>query len=183
MKTKDQVIKIEVAQYLLLREIAVTDAPAIFNLIDSNRTYLREWLPFVDYTLAVSDTESYIKSAQASYSDLVFVIIYQQKHVGVIGYKGIDLINQKLEIGYWLAERQQGKGIVTRCCKALIRYAFEQMKMNRVQLKVALDNQKSKKIPLRLGFKTEGIERDGELSSNGEYHDLEVYSLLKREWQ
>jgi ribosomal-protein-serine acetyltransferase len=51
-----------------------------------------------------------------------------------------------------------------------------------VQIKVAKGNLKSLQIPRRIGFKFEGIEREGELHMN-EYFDLEVYSILKRDWQ
>jgi ribosomal-protein-serine acetyltransferase len=55
------------------------------------------------------------------------------------------------------------------------------MGMHRVQIRVSVDNLRSKSIPIRLGFKFEGIERDGEFL-NGHYTDLEVYSILKNEW-
>ncbi|MFD2514902.1 GNAT family N-acetyltransferase [Pontibacter locisalis] len=185
MSTSAPPLVITVDDNLLLREITTADAPAIFKLIDSNRVYLRKWLPFVDYTRAVSDTESYILGVTeaGNFSDLVFVILYREQHVGVIGFKGVDLLNKKLEVGYWLAEAHQGKGIMIRCCKAVINYAFDKLDINRVQLKVAIGNEKSKSIPLKLGFKKEGVERDGELGSMGVFYDLEVYSLLKREWQ
>ena len=184
MKSSAQPLVISVDENLRLREIAATDAPAIFNLIDSNRNYLREWLPFVDYTKAVSDTEAFILTvtAEANFSDLVFIILYKGQPAGIIGFKGIDLINLKLEIGYWLVEAQQNKGIMIRSCRALVKHAFKQLKMNRIQIKVAIENQRSKKIPLKLDFKKEGVQREGELGSSGEFYDLEVYSLLKREW-
>jgi ribosomal-protein-serine acetyltransferase len=185
MKASDQPIIISVDEKLELREITLSDATAIFKTIDRNRNYLRTWLPFVDYTRSVADTESYILSVSASvnFSEMVFVVLYQLQHIGIIGFKGIDPINLKLEIGYWLAEAQQGKGIMIHCCQAMINYAFESLEMNRIQLKVATGNYKSQKIPVKLGFTREGIERDGELSSTGQFHDLEVYSLLKREWK
>jgi ribosomal-protein-serine acetyltransferase len=55
------------------------------------------------------------------------------------------------------------------------------MGMNRVQIKVGVKNKKSAAVPKRLNFTFEGIERDGEYL-NGVYIDLEVYSVLKRDW-
>ncbi len=74
----------------------------------------------------------------------------------------------------------EGKGIVTSSCRRMIEYAMDEMGMNRVLIQVAVDNIKSRKIPLRLGFKEEGIERDGELLSSG-YTDIVRYGLLKAE--
>lgn len=185
MKTTALAIEIPVADNLLLRKISLNDSSAIFSLIDTNREFLRKWLPFVDYTRAVSDTEAFIKTvtAESNTTDLVFVIMHQGQHAGVIGFKGIDLINMKLEVGYWLAEDKQHKGLTIRSCSALISYAFEKMQMNRIQIKVGIGNVRSSNIPKKLKFKLEGTEREGELLSNGQFHDLEVYSLLRREWE
>ena len=182
---KGTAIEIPVSEDLRLREVSLSDAPAIFGIINTNREFLRKWLPFVDYSKAVADTEAFIKTvtAEGNTTDLVFVVLYQGQHVGVIGFKGIDPANLKLEIGYWLAEEQQHKGIMVRSCTALIKYAFDKMQMNRVQIKVGVGNTRSSSIPKKLHFTMEGIERDGELLSNGQFHDLEVYSLLRKDWQ
>ena len=90
-------------------------------------------------------------------------------------------MNRITEIGYWLSEKAQGKGIMTRAVKKLIAFAFEERGMNRIVIKCAVGNTKSKNIPKRLGFTYEGTERDGELLAGGIYTDIEVYSLLKRD--
>ncbi|WP_299824068.1 GNAT family protein [uncultured Pontibacter sp.] len=185
MKTITSALQIPVAEGLHLRQATLADAPAIFSLIDKNRNFLGKWLPFIAHSKKIADTEAFLKAvtADGNFSDLVFVVLYQGDAVGVIGYKGIDLINLKLEIGYWLIESQQQKGIMVRSCAALVKYAFEQMQMNRVQIKVGVGNTRSNSIPKKLNFTFEGLERDGELLSNGQFHDLEVYSLLRREWE
>jgi ribosomal-protein-serine acetyltransferase len=168
---------------IILREIQLSDSPEIFKIIENCRDYLREWLPFIDITKRVEDTEAFIRfsKSKASEHDKVYVILSDEKITGVISYKGTDYVNHKTEIGYWLAKDQQGKGIVTRACKILIENAFEKMGMNRVQLKVGINNVKSAAIPQRLNFTLEGIERDGEFL-NGKYINLEIYSILKQEW-
>ena len=111
----------------------------------------------------------------------MYAIWYNMEFSGLIGFKDTDWANNKTELGYWLAEKMQGKGIITRCSSALVKYAFKKLGMNRIQIKVAKGNEKSEAIPARLGFQLEGIERQGELL-NGKYHDLEVFSLLKTDY-
>ena len=169
---------------LILKEIQLNDANAIFEIIDHQRDYLREWLPFIDYTRHVGDTRAYIFSIYDKpfdRRDIVFTIMYKGNIVGLMGLKGTDRDNHKTEIGYWLSQDMQGKGIVTRSCYRLIQYLFENMSMNRIQIRVGITNEKSKNIPKRLGFKLEGIERCGELLSSG-FLDLEIYSMLKSEF-
>ncbi len=169
---------------LMLKEIQLTDANAIFDIIDHQRDYLREWLPFIDYTRNIGDTRAYIFSIYDKpfdKRDIVFTIMYKGNVVGLMGLKGTDRDNHKTEIGYWISRKMQGKGIVTRSCHRLIQYLFENMGMNRVQIRVGTTNEKSKNIAKRLGFTLEGIERNGELLPSG-FMDLEVYSILKSEF-
>lgn len=158
-------------------------AELIYTCIDHNRDYLKEWLPFVEYTQKVSDTKAFITSIVNNEKkiDQVYSIWYKEEFAGLIGFKDTDRTNKKTEIGYWLTQKMQGKGIATMCVERLIRYAFKNLKLNRIQIKVAEKNSRSALIPQRLNFKLEGIERDGELHPRG-YLNLEVFSLLKSEW-
>lgn len=157
-------------------------AQTIYTAIDENRIYLRKWLPFIDQTRKLLDTEHFIKSVLSDHeSDDVYSIIYDGEFAGLIAYKDSDKMNHKTEIGYWLIEKMQGKGIITKSVSKLVDFAFRNLNMNRVQIKVAVGNHKSAAVPKRLGFVFEGIERDGE-KHNSRYHNLEVYSFLKKDW-
>jgi len=184
MKTTAALKVLPIAHTLYLREVQVADAAAIYQLIDSSRQYLRQWLPFVDHSHAVADTEQFLRSvtSPANTTEKVFVILYHEQVAGIIGFKGIDRLNNKVEIGYWLGQDFQGKGLMYRACSTLVAYAFEQMRMNRIQINVGVGNTRSSNIPKKLGFRLEGIQRAGELL-NGTYHDLEMYSLLQKEWE
>jgi ribosomal-protein-serine acetyltransferase len=167
---------------LYLRKISIRDAETVFQLTDSNREHLARWLPFAKTTYTVHDTLAFIRQvSRPSAGRLVFVMVYRDRITGLLGYKDIDLSNRKLEIGYWIAAAYEGKGIVTRCCKTAVDFAFEKMKINRVQIKCAVDNIRSSNIPKRLGFVSEGIEREGDRYEGG-YRNLEIYAMLKKDW-
>ncbi|MFT5749516.1 MAG: ribosomal-protein-serine acetyltransferase, partial [Ancylomarina sp.] len=110
-----------------------------------------------------------------------FVIHYDGVFAGLIGFKANDKQNKRIEIGYWLSETYQKKGIVTQSVKCMCQFAFDELRMNRIQIRCAVGNEPSKKIPQKLGFVFEGIERDGELLTGGVFTDLEVYSKLKKD--
>lgn len=166
----------------MLKQIEPSDAGDIFRTIDNQREYLGKWLPFVEFTKKRSDTEKFIDSlihAPEDRFEYVFVIRNQKEFIGLIGFKDTDRLNKKTEIGYWLSEKFQKQGIMTKSVEKLCNFAFEKQGINRIQIKCAAGNTPSKKIPRRLGFKFEGVERQGELLSGNRYTDLEIYSKLK----
>ena len=173
---------IKVKKNLYLRRISHHDAYEVFDLIDNNRLHLSEWLPFIDMTTSVESTHAFIDQVQKEYSrEVVFTICFGDEICGLIGLNDLDMQNRKGEIGYWMTRHVQGKGIVTEAPNALIERVFYQMNFNRVQIKCAVGNIRSSNIPKRLGFKLEGIERQGERHKDG-YFDLEVYAMLRAEW-
>lgn len=183
MKLTSSLLQLRVSPDLYLQKASLTDAPALFQIINRDREYLRQWLPFVDFSSSVIDTSNYLKfvTAPGNTSDMVFVIVHNQEVCGLIGFKGIDRLNKKLEIGYWLAEDKQGLGIMRQSCHRLLKYGFDKLHLNRVEIRVGIGNSRSSNIPKKLGFTLEGVQRQGEYL-NGRFHDLEVYSLLREEF-
>ena len=178
MTAKELIVNNEIT----LKEIGDDEVRPIFETINAEREYLGEWLPFVDYTLELADTQNFIESLTVNETkDLTFAIYYKEKFVGLVGLKDPDYDNKKVEIGYWISEKYQHLGIITLSCTSLIKYAFDKLDFNRIQLKAATGNTKSQHIAERLGFTREGIEREGELHKRG-FVDLVVYGLLKREY-
>jgi ribosomal-protein-serine acetyltransferase len=176
--------KLTIDDNLFLERLKLSHAEVIFNAIDQNRTFLRKWLPFVDFTHKVTDTEKFVQSIlekPIDKRDEVYAIWFKHEFAGLIGFKDADRVNDKIEIGYWLIEKMTGKGIATAAVRKMVNLAFRNMNINRVQIRCGVGNEKSSAIPRRLGFSFEGIERNGE-RHNHSYIDLEVFSLLKREW-
>lgn len=165
-----------------LESIKLIYAETIFTAIDQNRSFLCKWLPFVDQTNNVSDTRAFINSVinkPSGERDEVYLIWFKGEFAGLIGYKDTDRVNAKTELGYWLIEKFQGRGIMVRSVKKMMDFAFRNLNMNRIQIKIAVGNSSSSAIPKRLNFHFEGIEREGEKHMN-RYLDLEVYSFLKK---
>lgn len=183
-RREENMVELKVDSEIVLKEIELSDAEDIFKLIDSDRENLRTWLSFIDSTKEIADTKDFIHSVlflPKEIRDLVTVIIYNEQKIGLIGFKLTDFVNKKTEIGYWISKEFENKGIVTKSVVKMIDYAFNNLELNRIQIKCGIGNEKSSKIPKKLNFKFEGIERSAELL-NGKFIDAEVYSILKDEW-
>ncbi|MBD3362274.1 GNAT family N-acetyltransferase [Candidatus Dojkabacteria bacterium] len=176
---------IKIEDNLQLNYLNQKYAKEIFDLIEVNRAYLRQWLVWVDQTKQIEDTKKWIQKSLddgAKGKALQTTIMLNDSIVGNIGFNKIDKFNKKGEIGYWLSQNQQGKGIMSKSVSALLDYGLNFLELNRIEIKCAVENNKSRAIPERLGFRLEGILKE-EAWLNDRFVDHALYSLLKSEYQ
>lgn len=182
LPSTDNLIKAD--NTITLELIEEAHAQPLLNLVNADRIYLREWLPWIDGMQTVDDFRQYIahcKKVHEEGSDYGYVIMLNDTMVGRVGLHYINQQNKTGAIGYWLAEGFQGKGIITKACIAIINYGFTTLELNRIEIKCGVGNYKSAAIPERLNFIKEGILRQAEWV-NGKFIDLSLYSLLRSEW-
>jgi ribosomal-protein-serine acetyltransferase len=177
--------QVTVAPGLELRHVGLGDADALFAATERNREYLREWLPWVDRTHSPDDTRAYIQARldqTAANLGPTAAIVVDHEVVGTVGCHPIDWLNRNCELGYWLEERHQGKGVVTRAVAALCDYLFEEVGLHRLVIRCGTGNAKSCAIPKRLGFVREGVLRESQWV-NDRFIDGVVWSMLARDWK
>jgi ribosomal-protein-serine acetyltransferase len=167
-----------------LRVLREDDADELFALTDANRAHLRRWLPWVDLVTSEEDSRSFLETVTAQRKDgrgPTFGIVQDGALTGVVGFLPIDRVNCCGEIGYWLAERAQGRGVMTRACWFAVRYGFLTLDLHRIQIAAGTENRGSRNVPERLGFRFEGILR-GRENLYGTFIDHAMYSLLRSEF-
>jgi ribosomal-protein-serine acetyltransferase len=155
-------------------------AEEALTVVRENLEHLKPWMPWAVDDYSLDHAKTWIrKSMESEEKDGTFglVIFFNDKMIGGIGIHNLDSTHRRAELGYWIDHRFQGKGIVMKCCKALIDHCFEKMGLNRVQINCNIENVRSRAIPERLGFTFEGTLRQAELV-NGEFRDWAVYGLL-----
>jgi ribosomal-protein-serine acetyltransferase len=167
-----------------LRLLEERHSSLIFALIEQNRERLRPWFGWVDATKCEDDILAFIRRSLeqfASNTGFAAGIWDQEQYAGNISLHKVDWLNRRAEIGYWVGLEFQGRGLVTEACRAVTRHALVELELNRVEIRCATNNTRSKAIPLRLGYTLEGVLRQAELVQD-RYMDLEVYSLLRSEF-
>ncbi|MCR3922563.1 MAG: GNAT family N-acetyltransferase [Firmicutes bacterium] len=169
---------------LTLQVLQLHHAKELYTLVQRSAVHLRQWLPWVDTTECVSDIEVFIKASQKQFANnygFQAGIWHEEELIGVIGFHRINWHDRATCIGYWLAEEYQGNGVMTKACCALIDYALGPLALNRVEIRTAVENKRSRAIPERLGFTQEGCIRDAQWLYD-HYVDHVVYSILAKEW-
>lgn len=174
-----------VADGIELRLLEPGDADTLFAVVDRNREYLRRWLAWVDLTHSADDIRLFISKATAELEDgfrLNFGIWLDEKLAGAIGCPPIDPQHRNCSLGYWIEASHQRKGIVTRCCRHLLDYLFDEVGLHRVEIRCGSVNIRSCAIPERLGFSLEGVLRESEFVDD-RWLDLQVWSMLEQDWR
>ena len=101
--------------------------------------------------------------------------------VGVIGLHEINHMHRKTSLGYYLDKQFEGRGIMTQAVEALIKYCFDEIDLNRIEISAAANNEKAKLFLKDWDLLERGMLRDNELL-NGIYSSSYIYSLLKSEY-
>jgi ribosomal-protein-serine acetyltransferase len=172
-------MRLRISESCLLRPLDEADAQELHSLIEADRGRLARWLRWAA-TQTYSDTVGFIRATedQAARNDgFQVAVVIDDRIAGMIGFTGVDWENRSTGIGYWLAARHEGKGVMTEAARTLVDHALSVWKLNRVEIRAAAENRRSRAIPERLGFREEGTLRKAE-RVGGRYVDSVVYSML-----
>lgn len=146
-------LKWQINEHIMVRKFTLSDAASVFEVVENNRTYLRQWMPWLDQTTSVADIEQFIHKAQDGYAsgcNLILGLWDDTQYVGVVSFNKID--GASAEIGYWISESNQGQGIIQQALKLLIEYGFQDLNLSTVNIQCATNNLKSHAVAQRLGF-------------------------------
>ena len=171
---------------LVLRPATPDDAPAVFDYA-SNPNVTRFTVFETHRTLDDSRwfVNEYVRSRYTCKEPDPYAITFkedQARMVGALGAHWVSQPNGTMEMGYAIAEPYWGRGLIAEAATALIRFVFTEYAVERLQARVIAGNDASERVLAKLGFTREGVLRSS-LFRRAEWHDLIMYSLLRREWE
>ena len=174
--------RIDCGDFEMLKPDATFDkAREFFDVVIKNKDFLSVWLEWTKYYSKPEDAFNYLKNIEPL-NEPSYLIQVDGKIIGGHGFVGFDERHKTAEIGYWLVPQFNGRGYVTRGIRFLEDLAFGQMGINRIQIKVDVNNLKSQAVAVRAGYVKEGVQRQGYVL-RGVPCDVIVYSKLKAEWE
>lgn len=124
--------------------------------------------------------EDYLKAGKSR----IFAIVDENdEHIGNLGLHNIDKENRRASLGIVIGNKEMwGKGYGSAALLMALKYAFRELGLHKVSLRVFQTNKRAIKSYVRCGFKKEGVERE-QVFKDGKFHDLFVMSILDREYR
>ena len=136
-----------------------------------------------DGPLTFDEEERWFANYKAKTDELIFAITVDGQHIGNVGLHAIDRSNGRADVGIMIGEKafwSQGHG--TDALRAILRYAFRELRLNKVSLDVIDYNERAIRVYERLGFVREGVKRQN-LQKRGKFVDVIWMSILAREFE
>lgn len=125
----------------------------------------------------------YVAAARGG-AQLAFAVIHKPsgRVAGSTRYMNWEPAHKRVEIGStWYGLDFQRTAVNTECKYLLLRYAFETLALNRVELKTDSRNERSQQAMLRIGARQEGTLRR-HMVVPGHVRDTVYFSVIAEEW-
>ena len=164
---------------ITLRKFTDADIPNKVRWIndESNNTYLHYELP-----LEIEKTRCWFETIRNKTDRYDAVIEADGISIGIIGLLNIDKVNLKAEYYITLGESSyKRKGISYIASQQLLKYAFEELGVNKVYLNVDADNIAACNLYEKIGFKCEGFFKE-DMMHRDKMIDRKRYAIIKKEW-
>lgn len=168
---------------LILRPITMHDAKHIFEYArDSRLQRYTTW----QAPESIEDSKAFVRYVHRQYRQAKpapWGVIHKadSKLIGTMGFCHLEPKYQRATVGYVLAPNYWGAGLATEALKEIIKFAFSDLHLNRVEAICSNVNTPSSRVLEKSGMKLEGV-LDEYFPINGEMRDGKSYRILRREW-
>jgi len=152
--------------------------------------WLNDWevsqylMPGTAVPFSVEDENEWFDHQRKEDGSFVFAILAlpDNKLIGNCGLNRVDMKNRSGVFGIFIGDKNYwNKGFGTDATRSLLRFAFEELGLNRVELEVYDFNLRAMRAYEKAGFRRDGVRRQG-LYRNGQFHDEIIMCILREEW-
>lgn len=153
--------------------------------MDRGREFIGQYIGLASAATDLESARAFLQSyadKQAADTGRIYGIWLEGTLVGGVLFRIFDAASGSCEAGCWLEEAAVGRGLVTRATRVLIDWAVDERGMQRVEWMASSANTASVNVAKRLGMTRDGVLRERH-PYRGVRHDMEVWSVLAREWR
>lgn len=172
---------------IILRPPRMNDVDSIYQAIRESIKEIGAWLPFAHEGYARKETRDYIKARPGEWkkgNDYGFIICDAKDGtcIGGCGINGVSKLNRHANLGYWVRTSRIGQGIAPAATRLLAKWGFDVLKLNRIEVLVAVGNEKSLRAAAKAGAIKEGILRN-RLMLRDKAFDAVMHSLIPEDFK
>lgn len=146
---------------------------------------ITQFLTMGRFPINFTREEEWLKGLYKGQNDIVMGIVLKDGdiHIGNCGLHQIDWVSRGCIFGIMIGEKEyQNRGYGTEATLLMLKYAFEVLNLNRVELTVYEYNKRAIRCYEKAGFILEGRLRE-KMFKNGSFHDVLIMSILRSEWK
>lgn len=174
-----------IAGPLLIRPYCEEDASALYEAARESLPAVSRWLPWCHENYSIEESREFTSSrAVAAQGDEwhSFAIFEKDggRFLGGVGLNFINRVHQMANLGYWVRASAAGRGVATTATRAVARFGFEQLGLQRIEIVAAVDNIPSQRVAEKAGAVREGVLRN-RLLIRGEAQDAVLFSLVRED--
>ena len=159
----------------MIRPLAADGADELAALLVENREFLAPFEPDRDERFYTADGQREQLRREDKHA---FAILDGERIVGTVSLSNVVRGSlQSANLGYWVAERANGRGLATKAVGDLIPIAFDELGLHRLEAGTLVDNIGSRRVLEKNGFEEIGIARRY-LHIGGEWRDHVLFQLL-----
>ena len=175
------------SQRLVLRCWSPGDAPAVRAALDASDQFLRPWIPFMkDEPRSLAETRNWLKIHQENFESGAMhrYGVFNREDGSLLGENMLlDRVGPGgLEVGYWTHIDSGGRGYATEASCVMIKTGFELCGADRIEIHCAPGNRASAAIPAKLGFEHEATLKRRSQDTEGNIHDLMIWTLFAADY-
>jgi RimJ/RimL family protein N-acetyltransferase len=167
---------------ILLRPPIDDDVPAVYAAVCESAEQLRQWMAWCTPEYGREHSEAYIRSQPEAWREgreYSFLIFDRQTGavLGTCGLNRMDWLNLLANLGYWVRSSAAGGGVASAATQLVLRFAFEQLGLQRIEIVAAVGNQASQRVAEKVGGQREARARN-RCRTRGVQQDAFIYSLI-----
>ena len=174
---------------LVLRDYKKGDESTLRKAVDNLK--VSRYLAAVPHPYSKKDADWFVghcieeskKKPRENY-ELAISILDKDAVLGCVGLTKVNEFNGTATMGYWLAEDHWRNGYMFEAAREIIRFAFEDLGLRRINIEAFVGNEASNCLIKKLGFRFEGTQlKSHKIKATGKVVDAHIYGMLKSEWK
>ncbi|MBC3873400.1 GNAT family N-acetyltransferase [Undibacterium flavidum] len=166
-------------QRFLLRQIRQEDRAQVYAALSDPRVIAHYGIAY-DSEEGTQEQIDWYRQMEQNQTGCWWAICSPQAPTQILGTCGIyeiDTYNSNADIGYWLLPEHWGLGIMHECLLSVLRFAFDELQLHRLEAEIEPANIASAKLVQKLGFEWEGRRREVARREDA-FLDLNYYALI-----